>query len=185
MVLIAHGLPLETTADSPLILSSKRTTSCPVTHSFSNDIFAAFISYPYFVHLPSWNIYSCPDAKRLLGRVLILRVHDGKRPSTDEMSCHTIVGMWGVMRFSDPTCQILLFCYQTCSIHGTTYAPSVHVKTWAKPQLLTMFSSCTRVLPMLVTCDLKLDCRAIVRLTLVPLTIGALGKAQLRRYRLG
>jgi hypothetical protein len=38
---------------------------------------------------------------------------------------------------------------------------------------------------MLVTCDLELDCRAIVRVTLVPLTIGALGKPQLRRYRLG
>jgi hypothetical protein len=89
---------------------------CPVTPmchlSFSNDIFAAFISHPYFVHPPSWNIYSCSDAKRLLGWVLILRIHDGKRSSTDEMSCHTIVGMWRVMRFSDPTCQILLFCYR-------------------------------------------------------------------------
>jgi hypothetical protein len=80
--------------------------------SFSNDIFAAFISHPNFVHLPSWNIYSCSDAKRLLGWVLILRIYDGKRSSTDEMSCHTIVGMWRVMRFSDPTCQILLFCYR-------------------------------------------------------------------------
>src|SRR5271156_3405140 len=87
---------------------------CPVNSdaspSFSNDIFTAFISHPYFVHLPSWNIYSCSDAKRLLGWVLILRIHDGKRSSTDEMSCQTIVGMWRVMRFSDPTCQILLFC---------------------------------------------------------------------------
>jgi hypothetical protein len=82
------------------------------SHSFSNNIFAAFISHPYFVHLPSWNIYTCSDAKRLLGWVLILRIHDGKRSSTDEMSCHTIVGMWRVMRFSDPTCQILLFCYR-------------------------------------------------------------------------
>jgi hypothetical protein len=87
--------------------------------SFSNDIFAAFISHPYFVHLPSWNIYSCSDAKCLLGWVLILRIRDGKRPSADEMSCHTIVGMWRVMRFSDPTCQILLFCYKNlfCSRH--------------------------------------------------------------------
>src|SRR4051812_34661121 len=84
---------------------------CPVTHSFSNDIFTAFISHPYFVHFPSWNIYSRPDAKRLLDWVLILRIHDSKRPSTDEMSCHATVGMWGVMRLSDPTCQILPFCY--------------------------------------------------------------------------
>jgi hypothetical protein len=88
---------------------------CPVTPmrhlSFSNYIFAAFISHPYFVDLPSWNIYSRSDAKRLLGWVLILRIHDGKRSSTDEMSCHTIVGMWRVIRFSDPTCQILLFRY--------------------------------------------------------------------------
>jgi hypothetical protein len=83
---------------------------CP-SPSFSNDIFAAFISHPYFMHFPSWNIYSCSNAKRLLGWVLILRIHDGKRSLTDEMSCHTIVGMWRVIRFSDPTCQILLFCY--------------------------------------------------------------------------
>src|ERR1700761_485737 len=111
MISIPHGCLQETTTDTPLILFLKTHDIYPVAHSFSNDIFAAFISYPYFVHLPSWNIYSCPDAKRLLGWVLILRIHDSKRPSTDEMSCYTIVGMWGVICLSDPTCQILLFCY--------------------------------------------------------------------------
>ena len=115
MISITHGCLQETTTDSAINAFLEAHDICPVNSdaspSFSNDIFAAFISHPYFVHLPSWNIYSCSNAKCLLGWVLILRIHDGKRSSTDEMSCHTIVGMWRVMRFSDPTCQILLFCY--------------------------------------------------------------------------
>lgn len=32
-----------------------------------------------------------------------------------------------------------------------TYGPSVHVKTWLNPQLLTSFSSSARLLPMLAS----------------------------------
>jgi hypothetical protein len=118
-------------------------------YSFTNYILATIISHPNFVYLPCRHVYSSSDAERLLGWVLILRICDCKRPSPDEMRCHTTVGVWRIVSISGPTCQILLFYARDFfSAGAATYGPSVHVKTWLNPQLLTSFSSCARLLPI-------------------------------------
>jgi hypothetical protein len=106
-------------------------------HSFPYNIGASLGSYPDFMHTLPINVHSITHAKCLLPRVRLFGIRYCELAIEDQMGGKATVRVGRIIRVSAARHKLVLG-----DIWMEAYGPSVHVKAFLNPQVLTSSSAC-------------------------------------------